>query len=207
MPGKRSLPPYAPTAPTLLEWAKRMHEFLTDAGAEAEVLPQSVQLRHQVNNELYRAVTDGILMYDPANNYPVISVDGVWQPIMIAPTIVYEILAVPLIIMEADGLVDILTLTIADLPAGTYTFSVSFVTEFSLINDQMHWNITGSVVSPVFLKEAKDADEVVPFAYSFPLIWGGGPFSITLQGFVTGPGATQVTIQAANLYVMKQYEP
>ena len=207
MAQKRSLPPFAPTSSTLLEWAVRMHEFLSDTGAEAEVLPQSVLLRHQTPNILSRAAVDGIVEFDPVTKTPIISIDGVWQPIMIAPTIVYEVLIAPLIVADTDGLVDVITLSIADLPANTYVANVSFVTEFTFLNDQVHWNIIGDLASPIFLKEAKDADEIVPFAFLFPFIWAGGPFSITLQVEVTGAGLTSATIQAANLYVIKQYEP
>ncbi len=207
MPLKRSLPPFAPTSKTLLEWATRMHEFVTDVGVEAAVQPQSVLLRHQVPSQLSRATENGILEFDPVTKTPLISIDGVWQPIMIAPTIVYEILAVPLVVADTDGLVDVITLSIADLPANTYVANVSFVTEFTFLNDQVHWNIIGDLVSPIFLKEAKDADEIVPFAFLFPFIWAGGPFSITLQVEVSGSGPTSAIIQAANLYVIKQYEP
>ena len=207
MPLRRSLPPFAPTSNNLLDWATKLHEFLSDTNAEATVIPSTVLLRHQVPSQLSRAAVDGLLEFDPVTKTPLISIDGVWQPIMIAPTIVYEILATPLTITEADGVVDVITLSILDLPANTYVANVSFVTEFMLINDQVHWNIIGDLVSPVFLKEAKDATEIVPFAFLFPFIWAGGPFSITLQAQVTGPGATEAIIQAANLYVIKQYEP
>ena len=185
-----------------------MHEFITDVGIEAAVQPQSVLLRHQVPSQLSRATVNGIIEFDPVTKTPLISIDGVWQPIMIAPTIVYDVLPAPVVVLESDGLVDILTLTIVDLPANTYVANISFVTEFVAINDQVHWNITGDLVSPIFLKEAKDAAEVVPFAFLFPFVWAGGPFTITLQVEASGPGIdTQVTIQAANLFVMKQYEP
>ena len=124
--------------------------------------------------------------------------------LIIPNTIFLEELAAPLVITEAAGLVDILTLTEPDIPAGTYVFTVSFVTEFALINDQIHWNVTGDVTSPLFLKEAKDANENIPFSFSFPVTLFGGPFTATLHAQITGPGASDATIQAANIFLVRE---
>ncbi len=204
MPGKRSLPPFAPTAPTLLEWAKRMHEFLTDTGSEAEVLPQSVLLRHQVANELYRAVTDGILMFDPESGHPVVSTQGQWIPLGFVNVLYHAELPAPLLITEAEGVVDVLTLDILDLAPGLYLATLTFVTRFLTQNDQISWQVVGDITTPIFLKEAKDDAEVIPFSFVVPVELPGGPFLTTLQVQVTGPGAADAIIEVAHIFLVRE---
>ena len=201
---KRSLPPYAPTQSTLLEWATRMHEFITDVGVETAVIPQSILLRHQVDSELSRATEEGIMEWEPTLGHPVVSRDGEWEPLGYANVLFRATLANPLTITEAEGLVDVITLTEADIPAGLYVVTVSFVTHFQALNDQVTWQTIGDLVSPVFLKEAKDAAENIPFTYSVPAQLPEGPFTVTLQVGITGPGAADVIIETAHLFIVRE---
>ena len=67
----RALPPY-PGGGTWSDWALRLVEYLQDRDrVTKENLPQQVFLEHQTNVSDFRAVEDGIVMYDPARDQPV----------------------------------------------------------------------------------------------------------------------------------------
>lgn len=71
------LPPY-PTG-NLREWAVQIVDYLANQGAETEEVepPVIISLRHAIEgNE--KAVTDGIVMYDPAIGLPIFSKNGSW---------------------------------------------------------------------------------------------------------------------------------
>lgn len=119
-------------------------------------------------------------------------------------SLLYKKLAAPLVVTEAGGLVDVMTFTYDDLPDGLYVGTVSFVSEYTAANDQLRWQMTNDLASPQFLKESKDAAESIAFSYTFPIVWLGGQFTTTLQAQIGGPGQADVTIQAANIFLVKE---
>ncbi len=63
-------------------WALQLVEYLNDAGRDTEVIPKVVQLQHMTLPRMEKAVTEGILMYDPVSQAPVISINKVWVNII-----------------------------------------------------------------------------------------------------------------------------
>lgn len=64
---------------SLLDWARAMYAYMsTDVPVDGRVYPQAVLLPHQQVNTLSRATQDGLLMYDPSEAKPVISLSNVW---------------------------------------------------------------------------------------------------------------------------------
>ncbi len=60
---ERGLPPY-PVGGDWRTWATQLVDYLSNqARSEEFVAPRSVALSHQLPNEVYRAIDDGVLMY------------------------------------------------------------------------------------------------------------------------------------------------
>ncbi|NKB39455.1 MAG: hypothetical protein GKR86_00085 [Ilumatobacter sp.] len=75
---ERGLPPY-PLGGDWLTWARQLVEFLSnEARSEEFVAPRVVGLSHQTPNEVYRAIDDGLMMFDSVRQLPVFSLNGVW---------------------------------------------------------------------------------------------------------------------------------
>lgn len=73
----RQPPKYIGDLPT---WARQMEEFLSEySEVRSEVRPQTPLLAHQMANTTYSAATDGVLMYNPAEHSPVVSIGGLWR--------------------------------------------------------------------------------------------------------------------------------
>ena len=186
-------------------WALQMVEFLQDRSPrKGEVIPRVLSLQHQVGTELERAVGDGILMFDPVVGHPVVSIGGIWAPLGFVNVLFHEELPAPLLITEAEGVVDVITLTVPDLPPGLYLATLTFVTRFLTQNDQVSWQVVGDINTPIFLKEAKDDAEVIPFTFVIPIDLPAGPFSTTLQVQVTGPGAADAIVETAHLFLVRE---
>lgn len=117
----------------------------------------------------------------------------------------FDRLPAPVTITEAGGEVLVLSL-VATLPAGDYLLSVSLVSQFTSANDQLTWRVGGSFPTPSFLKEAKDADEVQPFAYIFPQPWAGGEMTLEILASIDGSGNADVDILAANITTERKGE-
>lgn len=78
----RELPPYP--RDDWRAWAMQMVEYLQNQDIESfEVSPQSVLFAHKLADE--RAVTDGVVMYDPALGKLVVSIGGVWEVVALEP--------------------------------------------------------------------------------------------------------------------------
>jgi len=75
---ERGLPPY-PLSDNWREWAQQIVEYLVNqARSEEFVAPRTLGLSHQLPNEVYRAVVDGLVMFDPDRSAPVFSENGDW---------------------------------------------------------------------------------------------------------------------------------
>lgn len=62
------------------EWADRLYSYLSSRAAiDARNDPRPLLLLHRVASILYRAVTEGIVLYDPTRQVPVISVNSAWR--------------------------------------------------------------------------------------------------------------------------------
>lgn len=77
------LPP-SPLSTSLQTWAQQIYQYLLfEKTGRKEVAAEPVFLAHLKGDE--KAVTDGILMFDPIGKKVVVSVDGVWKQIEWAP--------------------------------------------------------------------------------------------------------------------------
>lgn len=70
-----------PTRDNMLRWATDVHNFLRDTSNNV-VEPQIVLMQSQVGGE--KATTEGILMWDAVNGYPVVSKGGAWREVVLA---------------------------------------------------------------------------------------------------------------------------
>ena len=77
------LPPY-PTG-DLKAWATQLTEYLLDQQRTEQGATQAapVALQHKIGDE--RAIQDGVLMFDPALNKVVVSINGVWRSATLDP--------------------------------------------------------------------------------------------------------------------------
>lgn len=73
---KRNFIVPSPADSTLMRWATDVHNYLRDSGTNS-VEPTTVLMQHQIGGE--KATTDGLLMWDAVNGYPVVSKDGSWH--------------------------------------------------------------------------------------------------------------------------------
>jgi len=98
--------------------------------------------------------------------------------------------------------IDVATLDIANLAAGLYEIKFSIVWEFATgeITDAFIINILGSVVTPIVRIEAKDDDDVLTWAYFFPINHAGGAFNLTLQAVIE-TGGEAATVDSVNVIV------
>ena len=71
-------------------WAREITEYLQNRdGVESEVIPKTAFLQHQTGGE--RAADDGLLMYDPAAGFAVMSKGGGWVPLAFDISYVYNV--------------------------------------------------------------------------------------------------------------------
>lgn len=80
----RTNPPYP--SGNLNEWAVRLYEYLIEqANADNSAPdPSPVALEHQLGSPAPKAIVDGVLMYDPAQNAVVVSIGGQWKRVTTA---------------------------------------------------------------------------------------------------------------------------
>jgi len=79
------LPPNPTQFRSIEDWANQMYEWqLANTTIGTTVEPAAVLLAHQTGDE--RAATDGILMYDPVTQEPLVASDGAWVPITTLPS-------------------------------------------------------------------------------------------------------------------------
>lgn len=77
----RGLPPNPTGFRSLSEWAQQFYEFFLARSRVAEENdPLPVLLPHRTSTTFERATPNGILLYDPVYNTPVVSVGGEWEP-------------------------------------------------------------------------------------------------------------------------------
>jgi len=63
-------------------WAEEVVAYFKNPlPTDREVLPSVILLRHQVTNELARALVEGLLMYDPVKGLVVVSDGSIWAEI------------------------------------------------------------------------------------------------------------------------------
>ncbi len=73
-----NLPPYP--SGNWFDWASQLVEWLISRETiEQETTPLPVQLPHKLTNE--KALTDGLIMYDPNNNAVIYSRGGQWRKV------------------------------------------------------------------------------------------------------------------------------
>ena len=72
------LPPFPSN--DLHAWARMITEYLIESISSENVLtdPTPVQLQHKISDR-EKAIVDGVLMFDPVNQAPVFSHDGLWR--------------------------------------------------------------------------------------------------------------------------------
>ena len=76
---RRNIPP-VPFGSDWISWALELNEYLTEPDQhEAENTPVIIQLTHQLTGQTYKALEDGILMFDAAADKMVCSVGGEWK--------------------------------------------------------------------------------------------------------------------------------
>lgn len=205
---RKTNPPF-PSGGDWQQWARQLLAYLADRGeVDTENAPRPVLLSHQVGDPLtYRAFTNGVLMYDPTTG-PVVSYAGGWDAIITASAPVFPtfyastVLPAPILVTEAGGDTELTRLTVAVPEAGTYRIELGLVSEYLQANDRLLWWATGALASPVFMKEAKEVGETIAFSYAltFPV---SGPFELILWGSTDGPGAADVSVIAADLYMSR----
>lgn len=109
-------------------------------------------------------------------------------------------LLAPLIINETDGEVTVISATASGYEAGEKVkLTITFITTFNAINDQLWSRVDGDLPSPTFMKEAKDPNESVPFSYTFIIDAPGGDINLDLVCWVDGAGTSAVELPAANM--------
>jgi hypothetical protein len=82
----RALPPSPSEFRSLNEWATELYEFFlaqTRAGEDNDPLP--VLLPHRTQGVMERAAVNGILLFDPDYDTPVVSETGAWEPLRNTP--------------------------------------------------------------------------------------------------------------------------
>lgn len=78
---RRSFIVPSPNRDNLTRWATDVHNFLREA-TSGSVEPQTILLQSQIGGE--KATTEGLMMWDPINGYPVVSHANVWREIVLA---------------------------------------------------------------------------------------------------------------------------
>jgi hypothetical protein len=80
----KQLPPFPNRDLNL--WAKQLYEYLiAQSPVRGSVEPTPILLPHITDGQLPRAVTDGVLLYNPTTEQAVISIDNAWEPL--GPTV------------------------------------------------------------------------------------------------------------------------
>jgi len=101
---------------------------------------------------------------------------------------------------EASGSPDtIVTMTTANLPAGTYFVAYSFEVLFGSKNQPAWFKLAGTFPdSDYFSISSADTDELNRNRmYGYPKVWGGGPVTLTLQMYKSA--ATTLTANFADV--------
>ncbi|RLF63766.1 MAG: hypothetical protein DRN30_06170 [Thermoplasmata archaeon] len=112
-----------------------------------------------------------------------------------------SVLIDPVTVTDAEGEVTVLSFTTDNYNIGdSVIITLSFVSAFDGLNDQVNFKLTGDIESLTFLKESKDENEVVPFSYSFPVVMDREILELNLVVFVTGSPGAEVVIRTANLF-------
>lgn len=86
-------PPNPAQFRNMQEWALQFYQYtLSQSPIRGVTSPSPVMLARKLNDEMPRAVEDGVLLYDPVYKTAVMSQDGVWLPIKGYPelTLAYE---------------------------------------------------------------------------------------------------------------------
>jgi hypothetical protein len=77
----RALPPNPNDFIGLEEWARKFYEFyLSQVRYQEENDPLPILLAHRSNSVMERAAVDGLFLYDPTYETPVVSEQGEWEP-------------------------------------------------------------------------------------------------------------------------------
>ena len=71
----------APQGKSYDQWSRDIYTYLRSQDASS-VNAKTVLMQHQIGGE--KATTDGLLMWDGANGYPVVSKSGVWRQLPLA---------------------------------------------------------------------------------------------------------------------------
>lgn len=81
-----SVPPNPEFFGNMRDWARAFYEFqLTQTRIGQANDPLPVLLAHRTGGIVERAATDGVLMYDPTYETPIISIDDAWEPTRTKP--------------------------------------------------------------------------------------------------------------------------
>jgi len=72
-------------------WSRQLYDYLLSLSDIKQSLePTSVLLSHRLISAQERAVTDGLLLYDPVYQTPVYSRNGAWYPLSTEPRLVFR---------------------------------------------------------------------------------------------------------------------
>ena len=133
---RRNIPP-VPFGSDWTAWALELNEYLTEPDQhEAENTPVIIQLTHQLTGQTYKALEDGILMFDATADEMVCSIGGEWKGLAVIddPTFtgrvtVNETSGIQLNLNTTGGLT-------LDREASNTDYSVHFTTA-----DVAQWNL------------------------------------------------------------------
>lgn len=106
-------------------------------------------------------------------------------------------------ITEAGGPVQVTTLAISPAEVGKYRISIGIVADFTSAGDRLTWRTLGTFAGGNdFIIESKDALENVPVYLSVTRDVVG-PFTITIEAEIIGPGNADVEISVADIYMTR----
>jgi len=174
-------------------WARKLSVFLStqeDRGGRA-LAPQPILLSHATesasNIGLERNFVEGIMLYDPVNQYVIISKNGLWVPIFDAVSVASIFGA------SAYGSMDLLVSASGpDIPVGAGNW---------LVVDQFTTNPTsgrGMVLDPTTDTFSFDFDGLYRISIMFSIehneINSGRRFSVRLFNVTSGLGLHDITV-------------
>lgn len=106
----------------LRTWAEALVGFLQNRDdVETETVPKPVSLTHKIDDTA-RAVTDGVLMYDPSLGKALVSISGAWVPIALDIAVTQRAVMNSLVLQDTYAPVTYSSIDppTAMLPYGTY---------------------------------------------------------------------------------------
>lgn len=72
--------PPSPIGNSWKDWASQLVSYLRERDVDTETAARALQLEHKIGSAA-KAISDGVIMYDPSRDALTISVNGAWLPI------------------------------------------------------------------------------------------------------------------------------